>query len=504
MDITRKIDRAELIREMRADENRRRKEEQFKRREIYNGRSAYYVEEDLKEEFNYETVKEMRKIYSINICKKVVDELASIYRTEPERIFTEVSEGQHEEIIRAYDKFEVDQMMKRANKMFKLHDQCTIKVIPKHGKLVPMALSPHQYDVIPMDDDPTKAYGYVINTLDRSLFLDDVGEPSRYQNIGNTLNEKIADVDDYRSHMNKYVWWTKEWNMVTDQQGDLLEEPVVNPINELPFIDISSDREFEYWSRAGSDIADFQLEFLKILSDHFNVLKLQGYSQAVIVSEEVPEQFRVGPNTILHLRQRADGTQSPSFEFVTPSPDMSASLESIELFIRAFLSTRGLNAGTIASRQSGESFSSGLERLLAMLEKFEATSDDLAQFHTVEDKYYHLFKKWQEASASNDLLADDCKIRGLSPESKVEVMYHKPEMIQTQKEIQDSAIALMEAGLMSRKQAIAKIHGITEEAAEEVLADIDADDMGGTPVVNEPQVNQVQGELRDQSEEITG
>lgn len=151
------------------------------------------------------------------------------------------------------------------------------------------------------------------------------------------------------------------------------------------------------------------------------------------------------------------------------------------MLLRIFLSTRGLNADTVATRTSGESFSSGLERLLAMPEKFEATADDFSKFRIVEDKYYHLFKKWQDASANNDLIDDKYKVSRIPENPKVEVKFHEPEMIQTQKEREESAIRLMDAGLMSRQQAIALIYDVGDAKAEEIVEQIDSSDIPPPP-----------------------
>lgn len=500
MDISNIADRKLYIQEIVGNENRARREEHFKRMEVYNERQAQYIIEKLKEEFSAKTVSDMRKITSINLTKRIIHEQASIYRSEPERSFSETDEEKSQEIERAYQDFRVDEQLKRANRLFKLHGQCAIKVFPKNGKLIPYALSPHQYDVIPDPDDPTKAMAYVISTMDRRLFLKDYGIPSEEQNIGNSLNEKIADVDDYLGQM-QFIWWTKDTHFTTNSSGEIISEVVDNPIGELPFIEIAGEREFEFWVRAGSDVVNFALDFGKILSDHFNIVRLQGYSQAVIVSEKAPDSFVVGPNHILHLKQDPDAAKDPSFSFVTPSPDLAAAIDSLEMFIRLFLSSRGISTKTIAARESGESFSSGLERLLAMLEKFEASADDISIFRWVEDMYYGLFKKWQTASANNDLIDDKYKVRNIDPESEVEVMYHEPEMIQTQAEIEDSQIKLLEQGLTSRKKAIAAIHGVSEEMAEQFIEEIDeSEGLRG----NQTQVDEEPSEIVPESEGIAG
>lgn len=477
MDITSVADRAAYIEEINGQENKARREEHFKRMEVYNERQAQWVIEKLQQEFSQKTVCEMRKVFSINLTRRIVDELASIYKKKPERTWTDLTDDQHEQVEACYEEFCVNKSMKRANKLFKLHRQVAMQVIPKRGKLYTRVLSPHQYDVIPDPDMPEMALAYVISTLNRRDFLSDYGNPSQQQAIGDGINQKIADPDDYQGGI-QYVWWTKEFNFTTDSKGNVIGEVIPNPIGELPFIDISEERDFEFWVRAGSDIVEFATDFLKILSDHFNIVRLQGYSQAVMVSERMPDSFVVGPNHILHLKQDRDSTKDPSFEFVTPSPDLASGITSIEMLLNLFLSSRGIDQGTIKTSGGGSTFSSGIERLLAMLQRFEASSDDLDQFRWAESNYWKLFKKWQAVSANNDLIDDEWKVRAIPEDSSISVRFHEPEMIQTQNEREDSQIKLLEAGLTTRKYAIAAIHGVSEESAEEMMAEIDSEALG--------------------------
>jgi len=485
MDINNKADRHQIIKEITAYENRSRREEHFKRLEVYNERQAQYIIEELQKEFSAKTVSEMRVITSINLTRRIVDELASIYKKAPTRSYSDLNDAQADLVATCYSDFEVNQGMKRANKLFKLHRQVAIKVVPKNGVLRPEVLSPHHYDVVPDPNDPTSPLAYVISSLQRQDFLKDYGVPSRQQTIGDGINQAIADVDDYLQHINFY-WWTKEFNFVTNNKGDLIEEPVPNLIGVLPFIDVSEEKFFEYWVRAGSDIVNFSLDFGKILSDHFNLIRLQGYSQAVILSEKAPDSFVVGPNHILHLKQNPDSVKDPSFQFVTPSPDLGAALESLEAYVRLFLSSRKIETSSIAIKDGGKTFSSGLERLLSMIEKFEASQDDFDVFGGVEQEYYQLFKKWQNASSNNDLLKDEYKVRGIPEASKLNISFYEPQMIQTQTEKEDSAIKLMEAGLISRTEAIMKIRDIPYEEALEKTKEIDQEMSGAN--VNIPQV----------------
>jgi len=79
--------RKNVIDEILGDENRRRKEDAKTRFEVYRDRQERFVLEKLREMFDPTTVKEMRKITSINFTKRIVNEKASIYKDPPERLF---------------------------------------------------------------------------------------------------------------------------------------------------------------------------------------------------------------------------------------------------------------------------------------------------------------------------------------------------------------------------------------------------------------------------------
>jgi len=481
MDIASKEGRQAYIQEIQGNENKNRREEHFKRMEVYNERQAQWVIDKLLEEFSTKTVAEMRKVFSINLTRRIVDELASIYKKAPSRYWSDLGSDQEILLEETYLKFGVNKTMKRANKLFKLHRQVAIQVVPKQGELQARVLAPHQYDVIPDPEMPEKALAYIISSMDRRDFLQDFNSPSEQQNIGDGINQKIADVDDFESNM-RYIWWTKEFNFSTDSKGNIIGEVLENPIGELPFIDIAEERDFEYWVRAGSDIVEFCLDFLKLLSDHFNIIRLQGYSQAVVAGEKCPENLVIGPNHVLFLKLDRDSPVQSSFQFVTPSPDLSSSITSLEMFLNLFLSSKGIDQGTIKTKEGGSSFSSGIERLLAMLQRFEASSDDIEQFRYAEYRYYELFKKWQLASSNNDLLSEEFKVRGIPDSSEVSVQFEEPEMIQTQTEREDSQIKLLEAGLTTKKAAIAMIHGINDTAAEEMLEQIEKEELPPQPI----------------------
>jgi hypothetical protein len=116
--------------------------------------------------------------------------------------------------------------------------------------------------------------------------------------------------------------------------------------------------------------------------------------------------------------------------------------------------------------------------MLAMLSKFESSADDIALFHSVEDQLFDLMRLWNNElqSASGPLALDD-ELRGpvISDGVSLNVKFHKPTMVQSKSEQEDSVIKRMESGLMSRKMAVMDLYEVDEEKADEIIEEIDSD-----------------------------
>lgn len=489
MDVLSKENLKKVIQEINSDENKRRKADHQKRSHVFNDHQREYVLSMLVKEFSPKTVSEMRTCTSINLSKRIITEMASVYKRAPVREFTELSEAQEEGVELIYDDAKANVKLKKSNQKFKLHDQCAIQVIPKKGKISLKLLAPHQYDVIPNPNDPEEALAYIISALDKTNLdsensnnADIQGNYYGSKNSSQTdgVNEKIADQDDYKDALDKYVIWTKEFNIMCDGNGNILEQNP-NPIEMLPFIDVSSEKDFEYWVRKGSGVVDFALDFGVVTSDIVNTNRLQSYSQAVIVAESIPESVTVGPQNILYLKLDPNRPEiKPSFEFVSPQPDMKSSLDLQDRLVSYFLTSQGIDPKSITSSGDANKYASGLERLLAMVERFEASQDDLDMYACVEDELHNLIRAWYNATVGTALL-DDAYNFGQWPEnSKVMVQFSGPEIIKTDSDKEDSVIKRLENGLISKEEAIMELRGVDLDKAREISLAIDQN--------NQPQI----------------
>lgn len=479
--------RRQIIADIESEDNKARKREHQKRFDVYRDRQDRYILERLMREFDRNTVNDMRKIFSINLSKRIVDEMSSIYNTPPQRNFStasgEPTENQTLQLENLYEMSKVNNALMKANKLYNNHDQCAIMCVPdKMGKLKVKALPPMHYDVVPDFKDPEMAYAYILNVWDVDLnktARSNTSEPTqlnRYQ-ANDRMNQSIADVNDRKAMQNRYIVWTPDVHFMMDGAGNTIGEEIDNPIGRLPFIDVADDKDFEFFVRYGSSITSFALDFGMVLSDLANTIRLQNYSQAVIASDKKPTNVRVGPQEILWLKKDPNNPSfDPRFEFVSPSPDLTGSLEFLESLLRLFLSSRGIDPTTISGKSDGRTFGSGVERLLAMLDKFEATRADFDLFACVERELFEIMVAWsnelQNASGETELSAD--LQLGVIPEDVfLDIKFSEPMSVMTESERRESVMKDIEAGLKSRIEAIMEMRGVSEDKAVEILRQID-------------------------------
>lgn len=487
-DLLNKDNRLQVIKDIKSDENKRRKNEHLRRFEIYQERQGPYIEDRLLSEFDKGTVDDMRKILSINLAPRIINAQASLYTNEVERLFTEVTEKQEEQCENLYRLAKSNRKFKKSNRYFKLSDQNLMQVIPSKGVIELRPILQHLYDVVPDENDNEIPMAVILSTFDKSEAIQDLqdtaGTKSKLGTSDSTgtfdqridgVNQVIADGDDYQASLERYIVWTNSFHFTMNGLGHITSEKTDNPIGILPFVDVADDKDQEYFCRKGNNTIDFVLDFGLLLSDTANIHRMQSYAQAIVSAEKMPQDMRLGPNRVMFLKINPQVPEiSPKFEFVAPNVDLNSSLDLLEVYLKLFMSSKGLDPKMISSKSEGQTFASGLDRLLHMIQLFESTKDDMDLFTDVEASVFEILVKWSNLFQNvKDGLKPDLKIATIPETARMEVIYKEPSMIKSQKEIEDSVFRQLDEGLMSRTEAVAKIRGISEDAAAEIVKDLD-------------------------------
>lgn len=454
--------RLRVIQAIKDEQNEDRKAKSEKECEIYNDDIRPYVLEYLKTRFTDSTVSEMPIIASINLSQKIVNQEASIYRNAPKRTFTNLTDEQHEVALKIYDDMLADTVMLNANRFYRLQKQTHVKVFPMKGKLVMKNYKNHQIDAEPDMMMPEHPNGYVFTGYDKFF-----GAKERTYQDSDGLNSVMADEEDYKSTLERYVVWADGVHFVMDGNGAILTEDTDNPLdNILPVIDISTNKDNEYFVSYGNALADFAVEFNGHLSSLAHVVDLQGFSQAIVKGDPdlIPKNLTVGPNHIIYLPVNKDQGIESDFEFANPGSDIAGSQAFIESLLSMFLSSRGVDPKTVSGSATGDQqFSSGIERLLSMIEKFEASRDDISLFERAEKELWGLVKRWHNVLKNTDQLDDQYKTIDFPDDSEIVIEFQAPELVQTEKEKLEGIELKLNMGLISQRMAISDYHETDDE-----------------------------------------
>ena len=457
--------RKQIIDEILGNENMERKRESFKRSEIYNKRAGPFIDQKLKEEFP-DSADKMRKVKSINPAKRMVDAMASIYREKPVRDFMGAGKSRLNDAQTAFlsDTYELggwNTRLQRANRILKYQNQVVLQVLPLKGYISGRVYQPHEIDCVPMETDPESAYGYVISAYDKSKSLSQ----------GDGIDQKIADKNDAtaksRAKM-RFVWWSAQHNLISDGNGALVgaETDIKNPIDVLPFVEISAEKENEFWVRKGSSVCDFTIDLGVILSDTANTNRLQGYGQPVVIAKENPGAVRFGPDSMIYLKSSEEGPQ-PDVKFINASPDLDASMRLITTLMNLFATSEGQSPKLVSATGEAEKYTSGVDRFLAQLEAFEASKEDIELFKTKESELFDVIIRWANVLSGTSNSGLKMSAPQFAIGSYVQTSFKGPELIQNRKEKEESEFYLVEKGVSSLVMAVMNIFGIDEEAAIE-------------------------------------
>jgi len=464
--------RSQVLEASNGYENVERKKVSFQQSEIYKDRIYQAVKSYLEGFYSTNTIENTPIVASVNLARRIVNKEASLYTKEPERIFYGVTDQQAEMLKQVYDDMKIDTIMQRLNQNFKLQDQAHCYIVPRMGKLKAVAMMAHQFDVVPSSADPEVGEVYLINGFDRVSANVEVTE------YGDSMNEVIADENDYQASNKAIAWWSPKFNFITDEKGQLYaSESTDNPLGGVvPFVDIFSCKDGEYWVRSGASLTDFTVQYNATLTDLGNIVRMQGFGQAWLKSSpnQKMENVQIGTNKILHLPTDPNGGAGAEFGYANANPDLAGSLAVIEGLLSSFLTSRGVDPKVVNTKGESVKYNSGIDRLLAMVEQFEATEQDTEIFEDAENKILKIVIAYLNTYGGTPVLPKYPKMN-LPMDAYVEVEYCKPNAIQSDAEKLSNIQTRLEMGLISKVEAIARDRDIDVDQAKPIEQEIAKD-----------------------------
>jgi hypothetical protein len=216
---------------------------------------------------------------------------------------------------------------------------------------------------------------------------------------------------------------------------------------------------------------------------------MQGFSVAILKSpaEMKIENVQIGPNMLLHLPYDPAANIDCDFAFASPSADIAGSLQFLETLLTSFLSSNGIDPKTVTVNGEGQTYTSGVERLLAMIEKVSASKEDYDTFEKIEQKLWELVSAWLVNLGNSETLEQKYQISNIPESSKCVIEYAKPELVKSDMEELDVIQREIDLGISSPVKAIMEREKLSREDALEKYFQYQAESLGlnGTETIGE-------------------
>lgn len=494
--------RKQIIDEIIGQENRRRKNEAFKRYEVYKDQTWKYVISNLVKQFDPATVDEMAySISNLSIARKMVDKLARVYSFGVTREVVDESGAVNVQATKALEELvqemDFNSAMKKVNRFLKLQRNCMAYVKPvkcydDNGKEVyeikVQALNPYLYDVIEDPNDREKPMivilsNYLKNDLRTNVNLDAAkASPTRVPPVvkvvdGNMKDEMIADTpSDQNQPKNQFIFWSGKYHFTCDESGVIIsgqEDGNLNPIGELPFENFAIDQDGSFWAIGGDDMADGSILLNCLLTHMSHVGIVQGYGQFYMKGKGLPTQVKLGPNKGIKMEYES-GDPVPEAGFLTANPPLGDLRENLIMYIAVLLTTNNLSTSGIAATLSGSAnLASGIAMVIDKAESMEDVTDQAQVFIDKEECIWDKVSKWQQVYKSRNLLAEEFAANMLPENPDIQMKFGDPRPIMSESEKLDNLKKRQDLGINSKLDLLMLDDpSLTKEQAAQKLAEI--------------------------------
>lgn len=516
--------RADIIAEIENPENQNRKDEAYKRYEVFKDRTSKYVLERMEaESAKNDVIAEIKnRVSNVSFCRKIIDKRSLVYKEVPERSFAD-NEVLGDAYLEIADLVNLDSEMKKTNKYVELFKNCMVQVVPyqdvntERFKLKLSVLPPYLYDVIEDHQNPEMARVVIFsyyspeNSTSASYkapgksgnreapsFPVDVGSSFR---DGDGINQRIADSPADASIKKNYVWWSTKYHFTTNEKGEVIpgmqEDDLTNPIGELPFIDFSQDKDGQYWAVGGEDLVEGSILLNMLLSDLYYIAKLQGMGIFYMAGKGIPKNLEIGPSSGVFLEKENSDDPDLQIGYASSNPPIESHLRMIEQYLAFLLSTNNLDAGSVNGTLQADGAQSGIQEIIKKAELIEDIIDQQEMYKDNEPQLYRIIAKYLLLFKERGLLEPRFEeVGSLDVDARLMVKHIVPQPFMSEKEKLEIMTIRKDLGLdtiidsimrdnpgMGREEALAQFRVKMQEKLME--SSMRLKQMGALPVTPE-------------------
>ena len=285
----------------------------------------------------------------LNITRKVILQLAQVYREPPRRV-VEGSKLDQDTFNEIADGLGLDVKLKQAQRLVKLLKTCLLRPVWRGGRLDLDILTPDLLDV---------ATGDTPEALE-AIMVTHLGAGTRPEDV-------------------TYSLWTPETWRLLNYRGHTVQEEA-NPYGVLPFVPCWDSAPLaDFWQPGGDDLVSAQEALNLKLTDLMHLIRHQSFGVGYLKGVRGAGQMHVDPGALLELPENGE------VGFVSQEAEIAEVVESIKFLIRQVAVMHGLSA---ASMSLDPSTASGVSKVQDSKELAELRADDVALWRRYEKNLF--------------------------------------------------------------------------------------------------------------------
>lgn len=449
----------------------------FKLLDIYEGNLLPYVKEDLKSQLSERAYKIAEKrIPPINLLKRLIDKLSTIYSKAPEReVYGTEQDG---ELWDWYiDNFNLNVEMQIANEYFNMHKACALE--PYLDAEFKPRLRPIPFDRFFVCSDDMQ------NPLNPTHFIKVMGKTVVEYTDGKKTNSEIVTI--------LHCYTDKEF-LIIDNKGRVREEMMrkyetdgINPYGKIPFVYMNRSKT-RVNPQGDTDLMAMTTLIPILITDINYALMFQSFS--VIYTIDVDdEKLVLNPNTVISMKSDPTAGTKPEVGSIKPDVDSDKAFAAVQEQLALWLQSRNIRPGA-TGQVSGDNMASGISK---MVDEMDTTNERKKTIPFFKSAEYDLFKLIKNYMHPVFIMNPSFEKRvPFTQDAVLSCEFHEQEYQKSRREMLEEVEIELKNGLVSQQTAIERVNPEwTDEQVNEEIVKIQS---GFTVEVIEPNETYVTAE----------
>lgn len=415
--------------------------------DILEGNLSHHLEKWLAEQLTGSSLRyAVARMAPINVLKKLIDKLSTIYQNNPKRMIVNGNDTDSE-LLRFYeDSMKANQKMNQADEFFNLSRSTLVQ--------------PYLHQGIPrLRAVPNDRF---------FVFSDDEVDPTNPTHI-------------MTFHGDSWQVWTDELFLVINSHGEILRSEMsrlgnpegINPYGKIPFVYVNKSPNLLV-PKADRDSLMMTLLIPGLITD-LNFASMFSLFSIIYAIDIDNENLKMAPNAFWQFFSDADSDKKPQIGTIKPEADVAATLDLVKSELAMWLQSRNIKPGTVGSTE-GSSFASAVSKMVDEADTTDDRKKQVEYFSQAEFEMWsliinHMHPYWVKTAQIDNRSSFSAGAEVITMFNESIPLFNRGDLIRDFRDEVDS-------GFTSKRRAIARLNpDLSEPELDKLISEIETDNV---------------------------